>query len=67
MAAKTQYVCDGCGAVKGETNHWYSVAQGTGVFTVRPWSFADKLDERSHFCGASCVQKALSKFLVGGE
>lgn len=57
------YICDICGTVKGETNHWFSAygADRIGCLTIGGF------EERNgiHLCGEACVQKWVSKQLSG--
>jgi hypothetical protein len=65
MAQQVQYICDGCGKVKGEANHWFAALIWDSAFWIRTWADRDKLDSPQHFCGAECVQKRVSEFMGG--
>ena len=61
--------CDGCGAVKGENNHWWKIAinneyhyhyDALGIY------HADDLKGAAPYldmCGEACVIKKVSEFL----
>lgn len=79
MARAVTYTCDGCGAVKGTTNHWfsaygYAINAGAGdrgrITTLISGSegfavvpFDEAKD--NHFCGEQCVLKAVAAALPG--
>ena len=65
---KTVYICDGCGAEKGETNHWFavklwpeSVEQPAPRLEIR--SFDDAGLNPQHYCGQACLIKRVSGFI----
>lgn len=69
MSIETKYVCDVCGAVRGETNHWFVANVGNAGYHVRPWGLAeaeDRLlyDDAKHLCGAQCIHALLDQFLT---
>ena len=62
--------CDGCGALKDKSNHWWLVAEYPGELLVAQWT--DELaalrtdkEQWRHYCGRECVQKAIEKFMGG--
>jgi hypothetical protein len=68
LSTKIQYECDcGCGAVKGENNHWFVVYipnYGDPAFNVYPWH--EQLARDIGYLvasGESCVHKLLSRWL----
>lgn len=68
MAALTQYRCDGCGATKGETNHWWKLGLVAGVrLIVLAWEehYGGEGDFHLeyHLCGHACVLKKVSEFM----
>lgn len=71
MAAINTYICDGCGATRGEANHWWMLAvppiEGVPtplVFQVRVWTEGDT-DDYQHYCGERCLTQAISELLSG--
>lgn len=64
MSQKVQVVCDYCGEVKKEANHWFKIGFRDDSITVRSKEpmptdnrvFADA-------CGHACVQMAVEEFL----
>lgn len=62
--------CDICGALKGETNHWFIAYEVNGIVGIM-FIPADKVTSRrdlSHakiddICGQECAHKRLSQFL----
>lgn len=63
MSQITNTVCDGCGRVKGETNHWFRVAEMSHSFTTR--MDINPYDKRKHndYCSQGCVTKAFQEWL----
>jgi hypothetical protein len=63
----TQIVCDECGAVKKEANHWWQaqidrlVVLAPIELALIPADGAVNLD----LCSESCVQKTVSKYMRG--
>lgn len=67
MAETKQYTCDGCGAVKGSTNHWWRAVSGV-TWTMHPWDLpeefiADPEMKVLHICGEQCAIKKFSEFM----
>jgi hypothetical protein len=62
MLLPPAYGCNGCGKVKGETNHWWSILVVADRISLGPFSVAKDCE---HYCGAECVQKRVSEFLGG--
>ncbi len=60
MPVVTKYICDGCGAEKGETNHWFRMGADRDAITFAEWSMGayPRL-----FCGEKCVLAAISKWM----
>ena len=65
-----QVICDGCGAVKKEVNHWYVLSTNEhGAYlepfemalqnAANPWMSGDQ----EMFCGRLCVMEALSRWM----
>jgi hypothetical protein len=66
MARVIQDVCDGCGEVRGTTNHWWAIRQGdTGSLTVEPFHpEKTQLDRGLEiFCGEVCATKRISGWM----
>jgi len=70
MSRPTQVVCDGCGKVKQDVNHWWVVAQLThnsqrpkGAFVVWPMQDIELYEayEPMDFCGQDCALKFISE------
>jgi hypothetical protein len=66
MARVIQDVCDGCGEVRGTTNHWWTIREGDRtsltVEAFRPES--TPLDSRMQiFCGEVCATKRFSEWM----
>jgi hypothetical protein len=66
MARVIQDVCDGCGEVRGTTNHWWTIRQAdTGSLIVEPFH-----PEKTHldgdlqiFCGEVCATRRISGWM----
>ena len=68
-------VCDECGAVKREANHWWRVTfsgssdpieilhQGPLVLAIEPWCLS--IDPGLDLCSEACVHQTVSKYLRG--
>jgi len=72
MPVVAQSVCDGCGAMKRETNPWWTTRICPGLFVVGPYGLA-QLNECTttdgdprYLCGVSSVTRCLSEF-IGAE
>jgi hypothetical protein len=64
VARVQSIVCDGCGKVKGETNHWYMVSNIDDEFVLTRWIEADQDSYSvSHLCGQACVISKLSEWM----
>ena len=68
MARLETYVCDGCGAIKKEVNHWWNVRVGDHYQTKSP---VMEIQTHRHptsditLCGIECVQKFASQWMAG--
>lgn len=61
MSQITNTVCDGCGKVKGETNHWFKSYISETMFEVaRP---QDRDSSYKDYCGQNCITKAFQEWL----
>jgi hypothetical protein len=66
MARVIQDVCDGCGEVRGTTNHWWAIRQAhADSLMVAPFH-----PEKTHldcdvqiFCGEVCATKRISGWM----
>jgi hypothetical protein len=68
MARVIQDVCDGCGEVRGTTNHWWTIREGdTASLTVEPFRPENTpLDSCMQiFCGEVCATKRVSEWMSG--
>jgi hypothetical protein len=68
MARVIQDVCDGCGEVRGTTNHWWTIREGdTTSLTVEPFRPENTpLDSCMQiFCGEVCATKRVSEWMSG--
>jgi hypothetical protein len=77
MARKELVVCDNCGTVKGETNHWWQlyVEHSDPMFTLPqamlilpsedmrlpPWNKGERYD----LCGDSCISEVTHRVRAG--
>jgi hypothetical protein len=75
MPIITQIVCDGCQAVKKETNHWYTIARHEEEAWVRPLDVTLRrrtdvsvFGTELYFCGRKCALEALAYWMdsLGG-
>jgi len=66
MARVTQDVCDGCGEVRGTTNHWWAIREAdTDSLVVEPFH-----PEKTYlncdlqiFCGEVCATRRISGWM----
>jgi endogenous inhibitor of DNA gyrase (YacG/DUF329 family) len=65
MSINTIINCDTCGAVKGETNHWFRLVAHSSVFRLQPWGMDNVPDtnRETHHCSDQCVAKELQRWL----
>jgi hypothetical protein len=67
MPVLMQTLCDGCGMVKKEANHWYTLEfVGTSEAKVRPMGPAPASMDAHHlkyFCGRRCVAESLDRWM----
>ncbi len=66
MARVIQDVCDGCGDVRGTTNHWWAIRGGDAAFLIVEPYGAEKtqLDcGMQIFCGEVCATKRISEWM----
>ena len=70
MPIITQMLCDGCKAVKKETNHWYTlVVDEHQVACLRPMSHTPPsllqlgASHVSYFCGRHCAIEGITQWM----
>ncbi len=66
MARVIQDVCDGCGEVRGTTNHWWAIREGDAAsLIVEPFRpEKTQLDcSMQIFCGEVCATKRVSEWM----
>lgn len=71
MPIMSQIVCDGCQAVKKETNHWYTLVIGHDhEACIRPMSFTPAALLQAgapagvqYLCGRLCAVAALDRWM----
>jgi hypothetical protein len=58
------YKCDGCGKMKGETNHWWLIEFESGIFTVFCWLANVAQHARAkHICSQACAIRVISEWM----
>ncbi len=66
MSYQQAFICDVCGALKQETNHWIIAREkfedGSILYALWGHTIAIASDRR-HLCGAECAAKHLSNYL----
>ena len=70
MPIVAHIVCDGCQAVKKDTNHWYAISVENNSFCIRPlalpadWATKNFPDSSlQYFCGRFCAVEALTRWM----
>ena len=67
MPVLIQTVCDGCGMVKKEANHWYTLEfAGTSEVKVRPMGPSPaSVDAQNvkYMCGRRCIAESLDRWM----
>lgn len=69
MSIETKYICDVCGAVRGETNHWFVGAVTGGVqpaLFIEGFRVCDNTNVK-HLCGQKCAHALLDRWLTTGS
>ena len=61
MPVVTKYICDGCGAEKGETNHWFKITKSADFIGI--WTWPEQPDSAPMFCGEKCMLARISKWM----
>jgi hypothetical protein len=69
MSFQTKCICDECGAIKGDANHWlvgrYPFFGDEIFFSIGLWT--DAVASKPgvlHLCGDACMQRALGRFVA---
>lgn len=62
------YKCDGCGKMKGETNHWWIMyasrdLDNAPMFQIYTWPSGTPSDGVKHICSQECAIKTISEWL----
>jgi hypothetical protein len=70
MPIVAHIVCDGCQAVKKETNHWYSISHENNGLCITPLSLAPDWASKTlpdssieYYCGRFCAVEALTRWM----
>jgi len=70
MPIVAHIVCDGCQAVKKETNHWYSITNENNGLCIKPlslpadWATKNLPDSSiEYYCGRFCAVEALTRWM----
>ena len=67
MPVVIQTICDGCGMVKKEANHWYTIEfSGTSEVKIRPMGPSPASIEGKHLtylCGRRCIAESLDRWM----
>jgi hypothetical protein len=67
MPVVIQTICDGCGTVKKDANHWYTVEfTGMSEAKVRPMSPSPASVDARHLkymCGRRCIAESLDRWM----
>jgi hypothetical protein len=72
MPIITQIICDGCGAVKRDVNHWYALSlteQGPTIHSLASaldfeWPATNAANVK-YFCGRRCTMAAVGSWMDG--
>lgn len=67
MSQQVQIVCDYCGEVKKESNHWFKIFLNSDqdclvIYKYDPKISPDDKKVTKDACGSQCVQKAVEEF-----
>ena len=60
------YKCEGCGADRKETNHWFCIRQTPKTVVLCKWEDAGRnlnSSKTKHFCGRNCAIKYISELM----
>ena len=68
MSIESNVRCDFCGAVRGATNHWWTVrVDGQQRFQMWPYGAYPSDHGAKDACGEKCVSTAISRCLNHGD
>ena len=68
MAIVQNTICDFCGKIKGETNHWWTVLLRPAVLSGKPEiAIFERTGGGKDACGHQCVTQAVARFLDHGS
>lgn len=71
MADLNTQVCDECGAIKKETNHWYRAVKEGNQFWIAPWAtqVPDPFVHMKllHICSERCATMTMAKAIGLGK
>lgn len=63
MGVETKYVCDGCGALKGETNKWWCLRVSEEGLGITPFSPERAIHRDTTLaCSATCLMHAVGQW-----
>jgi hypothetical protein len=66
LIGTSQAICDGCGAAKRETNHWFLLfirsAEKIQYVAISEWSQPDAEEANAFACGEACSHKLVSRW-----
>lgn len=63
MSYSERYMCDICGAEKGETNHWFeAIRDRSEGATLLLTPFMGRHEEVTHLCSSACLIQHVHKF-----
>ena len=63
MSRPVQIVCDGCGKVKQQSNHWWIVAVEPQALLVASDDLRPQIQAQFDFCGTECALKFISEHM----
>jgi hypothetical protein len=63
MARKEQVVCDVCGKLKQETNHWFLLALSFNIQIAKADGQIDREGDLFDLCGEACVLRKVSELI----
>jgi hypothetical protein len=56
-------ICDHCGRIKDESNHWYRVQSGRNGFHLYSSDADPTDDDLQDYCSDNCVMIVISQFM----
>jgi len=71
---QARVLCDGCGAVKQQTNHWWIIESlvagreenAKSYLQIRPWEQDWQNNDAKDVCGERCVSIFVSRWVATG-